>query len=94
MFEVVVQDDFMKMMLASYDSTLADFKVQITMESKRALDNVIQEKLKDQFFVDFLKEKELKLTYEQVQLEHLQQFIVWVSEKKVKDWLLRLKIIK
>ncbi len=68
-----------------WQSTIKGFKSYLQLERSLSV-NSVQAYLHDiKLLVSFLDEKKRSLTPEQIRLEHLQEFLVWVNEKKVKD---------
>lgn len=68
-----------------WQTTIKGFKSYLQLERSLSK-NSVEAYLHDvNLLVDFLNEKNLSLTPEQIKLEHLQDFIKWVNEKKVKD---------
>lgn len=68
-----------------WKSTIKGFESYLKLERSLSKNSVGAYIHDIRLFESFLLEKEIKLTPEQIQLETLQEFIVWVSKKKVKD---------
>ena len=68
-----------------WNSTIKGFDAYLKLE-KSLSGNSIQAYLHDiRMLEKFLKEKNLSLSPEEIKLETLQDFIAWVSNKKMKD---------
>lgn len=68
-----------------WQSTIKGFKSYLQLErslSKNSIEAYVHDV---NLLADFLKENKLSLSPEQIKLENLQSFLVWVNEKKVKD---------
>lgn len=68
-----------------WQSTIKGFQSYLQLERSLSK-NSVEAYLHDiNLLADFLKEKNLSLSPEQIRLEHLQDFLRWVNGKKVKD---------
>ncbi len=68
-----------------WQTTIKGFKSYLQLERSLSK-NSIEAYLHDvHLLVDFLEENNLSLSPEQIKLENLQSFLVWVNGKKVKD---------
>jgi len=68
-----------------WQSTIKGFKSYLQLERSLSKNSIDAYHHDVKLLVKFLEEKNLNLTPEHIKLEQLQEFLVWVNEKKVKD---------